>query len=135
VSKARQIVVAIDVKHVAQQKYHVPNGSLVGRHIVLRASAFDLFGPARAGGRVGRYSVAVLRQRRIAVESEEVIARGGCKMHWQARCRADSERTASEDASPRGCAPRALSHQPHRESFSASAPPRLREVFGRTRCE
>jgi hypothetical protein len=77
VSKARQIVVAIDVKHVAQQKHYVPNGSLVGRHIVLRASAFDLFGPARAGGRAGRYSVAVLRQRRIAVESEEVIARGG----------------------------------------------------------
>ena len=38
VGKARQIVVAIDVKNVAQQEHHVINGSLVGRHdVALRA--------------------------------------------------------------------------------------------------
>ena len=35
VGKARQVVVAIDVKHVAQEEHHVVNGGPVGRHDVL----------------------------------------------------------------------------------------------------
>ncbi len=34
VGKAGQVVVAIDVEHIAQQKHHVINGSFVGRHDV-----------------------------------------------------------------------------------------------------
>ena len=32
IGKARQVVVAIDVKHIAQQEHHVVDGRLVGRH-------------------------------------------------------------------------------------------------------
>ena len=58
VGKAGQVVVAIDVKHVAQEEHHVVNGGLVGRHDVLLGAVSRL--PV---GRTGqRYRVTDLRQ-------------------------------------------------------------------------
>ena len=37
VGKARQVVVAIDVEHIAQQEHHVANRCLVSRHVALPA--------------------------------------------------------------------------------------------------
>ncbi len=73
VGKARQIVVAIDVKYVGQQEHHVINGSLISRHnLALRIAS-------PGANRPGRYNLAHLRQRWDSRASgRELVLAGQC---------------------------------------------------------